>query len=305
MAADPIAAAEQLAGSTYSSAQERSAAGKKALLDNLGAQGTYTNALVQKDAAQAAPQPAVTQPGDNAYPQLAALSVAGYQQQAMANQAAVAAAAHLAATQQASQAQQAGTYFDQVGAAIPIEQSRAASDAAQVLADLQAKREAQVAARQMAELNLQTQREQLAGAKEARAAAAAKQGNVNALDPAERYALQSQMEMDALSAASGTAQDKDGFYSGKFALPDGTLSLRGKALEWLTENPGHSAADAAQVFGIKQAQNIQQVADAYQTYQTHLQNSQYYTYFGGAPTPQAPAPVLDRIQYAHDPRVTS
>ncbi len=64
-------------------------------------------------------------------------------------------------------------YMGQVGAAIPIVESRTRASVEQTLADLQAKREQMAMDKEMGMLSLQGQREQLAGQREARAAAAA------------------------------------------------------------------------------------------------------------------------------------
>ncbi len=267
MAADPIAAAEQLAGSTYASAQDRTAAGKKALLDNLGAQGTYTNALVAKDQAAAAPTPAAVHPGDNAYPALTALSYAGAQQQQVANQAALAAAAHLAATQAAGQQQAAGTYFDQVGAAIPIEQSRAASDAAQTMAQLLSDREQRANALQLQHLQLQETQARINATK-----ATAANGGLN---PAQVEAASSdyrQKAVDDALPAKYDIVDEHGNILG--------LDHRGQAISDII-NSGLTPEQAAAKNGITTPAYVQEIAQQAQRYYDSLDAQGYYRINGG------------------------
>src|SRR5690606_19332208 len=120
-------------------AQQRNAAGKKALLDQLASQGTYQNQIDAATVQAAAPaQPAQPTVRPQALQQL---STQGADQVSQFGQATLAAAAALAAQQRAQQQQAASTYFDQVAAAVPIEQSRAQSEAAQIMQQLIQERE--------------------------------------------------------------------------------------------------------------------------------------------------------------------
>lgn len=295
MAADPVAAATQLAGQTYAGAQERTAATQKALLDSLASNGTYQNSLNTAATAAAAPAPAGPSmgggvPNVNApmSGQMADIAGQGATQVNTMGHAALAAATALAA-HQAMQEQQANTdYFSKAAAAMPLEQSRAASAGAQILGDLQAKREAAAAAKAQAAVQLQIAHEQLL-AEQARTAAAGKTGGLTA---DQAFTVQNAMQKNATDQAIPPKYAV--LLNGKITAQ---LNPTGQAIsDVIHGGMDLNAALSKNRLPPSAAAEVAQQANAY--YAT-LNQQGYYHQFGGAPPtialPDAPGGLQDTL----------
>lgn len=292
MAADPVAAATALAGQTYAGAQERTASTQKALLDSLAANGTYQNSLntaATAAAAPAAPAPAMASagggPNASMSGQMDSIAGQGATQVNTMGHAALAAATALAA-HQAMQTQQANTdYFAKAAAAMPLEQSRAASAGAQILGDLQAKREAAAAAKEQAAMQLQISQVELQKAKVAAATASAKGGFAS---PNEALAFKDSAEksagVTAFGSLLGTAQDANGK----------TISVKTPAYEaasYLATHPGSTMQDVLQHVPGVQNTDEQAIADAVNQYNSNLAQVNYFGLMGYQP----PAPITPTL----------
>lgn len=287
MAADPVAAAQQLAGQTYAGAQERTAATQKALLDSMAANGTYQNSLNTAATAAAAPTPAGPSmaggvPNANApmSGQMADIAGQGATQVNTMGHAALAAATALAA-HQAMQEQQANTdYFAKAAAAMPLEQSRAASAGAQILGDLQAKREAAAAAKAQAAMQLQIAHEQLL-AEQARTAAASRNGGLTA---DQVFTVQNTMQKAATDQAIPPKYAV--LLNGKITAQ---LNPTGQAISDIIHG-GMDLQSALSKNGVpaSQANEVQQQANAYYA---ALNQQGYYKQFGGTMPVIAPPPT--------------
>lgn len=281
--ADPVAAANALAGQTYADAQNRTAQGKQALLDQLSSNGTYSNAIDQSAVQQASPQ--AIQPGTVAggpdstgHAAMIALAQHGSNQIQAQNQAALTAAATLAAQQRASQQQSASTYFDQVQQALPIEQSRAASSAAQVLEQLQAQHDAQAAAKAQAAIQLQISQNELAKSKLASSSPYGTNAPFNS--PNEALAFKTAAEKQAggpIQTLLGTNADGSAKRTPQYL-----------AATELVNNPKVNLLDLARKYGLS-AEDQQQVTAAVNSYNGNLGQVGYFQLLGlPVPPPVAP-----------------
>jgi hypothetical protein len=193
-----------------------------------------------------------------------ALAQHGANQIQAQNQAALTAAATLAAQQRATQQQAAGTYFDQVQQAIPIEQSRAASAAANTLATLQAQRDAEASAKAQAAIQLQISQNDLAKSKLASASP------LSTLSPTELQSAAKNAQASAAATLSSlTAVDGQG---------NVTKTPAYNAAKEMAQS-GESLDAVASKYGLNPQQQ-QQVADAINNYNASLQQGGYFAYTG-------------------------
>lgn len=249
--ADPVASGNAAANATYSGAQARTETAKKALLAelaNTAAAGGAVNSAIQSDAT--ALQPRVSKYADPSSGQALSGVQTALGQESNAYQ-------QLAALSQ----QSAGNYFTGVQQALPLEQSRAASAAAQIYADIQAKKEQQAQEREMAQLALQKQREEIAYEREQRASG----GTLT--DPKDRLSFQAAAEDRAYEPV----------ISG-YVNADGTMSRRGKAIEAIVNGADPKTAFAQA--GLRTKAYQQEVLDAVSRYHSALNQLGYYKALG-------------------------
>lgn len=288
---DPISAAAALAGQTYATAPDRTAAGKKALLDQLATAGTYQNQIDTANVAAAAPQPVAPGPGDAANPQLHQLSQQGAQQVSQMGQAALSAATALAAQSRQAQSQAAGTYFDQVGAAIPIEQSRAQSEAAQIMQQLINEREERAAAAEARRVQAQIQQLQLDEASVRAAAAASGGGSGGAgaggggggSEPFGGYSV-NERETLKQAALNGSMAESQKW---KTVNGQSVSTGRAEAVALLASNPNMSLEEAM-AGRVTSPEGKRQVVEAINRYHQALAAEGFY---GNSPPPQYALPA--------------
>ncbi len=196
---DPNAAAEALAGQTYASAPARTTESKKALLDQLATGGTYQNTIDQSLVAGAAPAAPVSPYNNDSLNQIANQ---GATQASQFGQQALQAATQLAGASRTAQSEAAGNYFDMAAAAIPVEQSRSQSEAAQIFQQLINEREERAAAA-AARAHAQKMRE-LDLADRAKAESGK---NAAGLTPIQAYNQSESMKQTALDGVTGSIAD--------------------------------------------------------------------------------------------------